>query len=314
MIITYIIIVIVTLIILLLLTGAFYEFFASQNDKQKVKNIPGQLIDIGDYKLHINVMGERGENQPLVILEASVAANMLDWQMVQPLIAEYAQVVSYDRAGNGWSEKASNPRIPENIADDLHKLLQNAGIEPPYILLGHRYGGMFARKYLEKYPEGVVGLVLADSSHPDAFDESNEDEIKRLSRNVNVFQKIGLVRLVTKRNYRAKFLDATSQEQYIALMMHDNSNLLREATPILREGIELPESIDVPLIVVSRREDTDLSREVKWADRQRDLATLSDNSKHIFAESSKSWIVFAEPQTIATAVEELINSLAVEQD
>lgn len=310
----YIVVAIVALIILLLLTGAFYEFFASQNDKRKLKDIPGQLIDMGDYKLHINVMGERVENQPVVILEASVAANSLDWQMAQPLISEYAQVISYDRAGNGWSEKASNARNPENLADDLHKLLQNAGIEAPYILVGHRYGGMYTRKYLEKYPESVAGLVLVDSSHPKAFDENNEGEIKRLNRNVNFFQKIGLVRLVTKRNYRAEFLDGTSQEQYIAMMMHDNANLLQEATPILRDGIELPEAVEVLLTVVSRGEDTDLSREVDWADRQRDLATLTDTSKHIFAESSKSWILFTEPQMIADAIQEMFEAVIAEQE
>jgi len=303
---------IVLLIIMLLMTGAFYEFFATQSEKRQFKAAPGQLVDIGDYKLHVNMMGERVENQPVVILESSVGSNSLDWQLVQPLIAECAQVISYDRAGNGWSDTASTPRTSENLADDLHKLLQSAEIEPPYILVGHRYGGMYVRKFQEKYPEHVAGLVLVDSSHPDAFDDSNEGEIKRLNRNVNVFQKIGLVRQVSKRNYRAAFLSGELQKQYIAKMMRDNPNLLREATPILRDGIELPDAIDVPLMLVSRGEDTDLERERDWADRQRDLATLSDNSKHIFAESTKSWIVFAEPQTIADAVEGMLNTISGE--
>ncbi len=304
-----VIVIIIMVIVLSLMTGAFYEFFASQSEKRKFKEMPGQLIDIGDYQLHINMTGERGENQPVVILESSVGSNSLDWQLVQPLIAEYAQVISYDRAGNGWSETASTSRTPDNLADDLHKLLQSADIEPPYILVGHRYGGMFARKFQEKYPGDVAAIVLVDSSHPDAFDESNEAEIKRLSRNVNFFQKIGLVRRVTQRNYRAAFLDGEAQQQYIAKMMQDNPNLLREATPILRNGIELPESLDTPVTIISRAEDIDLAREREWADRQRDLATLSDNSKHIFAESTKSWIVFSEPQTIADAIQELLKEI-----
>src|SRR5690606_22098034 len=143
-----------------------YEFTATQRAKIKYKTTPGKMIDVGDYALHMHIMGERRANQPVIVLEASVGANSLDWQLVQPLIAEFAQVISYDRAGNGWSETASMPRTLDNLADDLHRILHNAEIAPPYILVGHRYGGMYVRKYLEKYPEDVAGLILVDSSHP----------------------------------------------------------------------------------------------------------------------------------------------------
>src|SRR5690606_9804614 len=139
---------------------------------------------------------------PVIVLEASVGANSLDWQLVQPLIAEFAQVISYDRAGNGWSETASMPRTLDNLADDLHRILHNAEIAPPYILVGHRYGGMYVRKYLEKYPEDVAGLILVDSSHPDVFDDDNSAEIRRLERQTRYFQPLGLVRYVTRRNVR----------------------------------------------------------------------------------------------------------------
>lgn len=300
---------IVILIVALVVIGTSYEFFSSQRTKRKYKTPPGTLVDIGDYKLHVNDTGEQQANQPIVILEATVGANSLDWQEIQPHIAEKARVISYDRAGNGWSENASTARTPENLADDLHKLIQALDIETPLVLAGHRYGGMFVRKYAEKYPDDIAGLVLVDSSHPDVFDEDNSAEIKRLQRQLRYFQPLGLVRYASRRNSRVKLLPESAQEQYFSMMMHDNSNLFAEAKPILEDGIALPESVHVPLMVVSRGEDVDLQREREWADRQRDLAGLSDNAKHRNTDSNNSWIVFAEPQTIADAILELLEDV-----
>lgn len=304
-------VVVAGLIILLIGSGIVYEFFASRSAKNKYKTPIGKLVDVGGYQLHMIKMGERQPNQPVIVLETSVGANSLDWQKVQPLVAEFAQVVSYDRAGNGWSDKTDTVRTPENIVADLHTMLVNADIAPPYVLVGHRYGGMFIRKFQEQYPDDVVGLVLVDSSHPDVFnEEDNEAEIKRLQRNVRYFQPLGLVRLVTRRNYRVSGLGKAQKEQYIAMMMADNANLLREAIPIIKDGINLPEKIDVPLMVVSRVEDEDLARERRWAEYQRDLTSLSETSKHIHTDTSSSWIPFKEPKIIANAIQEMLQSLS----
>lgn len=303
--------VVAILIIMLIGTGVAYEFFAALQAKNKYKTPIGKLVDSGGHRLHILVTGERKPNQPVVVLETSVGANSLDWQKAQPLIAEFAQVVSYDRAGNGWSENSDAIRTPENVVTELHTLLANADIAPPYILAGHRYGGMFIRKFYEKYPNDVAGLVLVDSSHPDIFnEENNEAEIKRLKRNVRYFQRVGLVRLVTRRNYRVSALDEAQKEQYVAMMMADNANLLNEATPILSNGIELADKVDVPLTVISRAEDEDLARERRWAGFQRDLAALSDTSKHIHTETDTVWMPFDEPQTIADAIQEMLKNLS----
>ncbi|MGJ3240904.1 MAG: alpha/beta fold hydrolase [Anaerolineae bacterium] len=301
--ITNIIIGLIGLVLILIIIGMLYEFVESRRARRFYDDVPGERVDMGGYALHIKPMGHRQAGQPAVILEASVGANSLDWQMVQPLIAERAQVISYDRAGNGWSDTAPDPRTPDQLADDLHRLLTHAGIAPPYLLVGHRYGGMYVRKYQEKYPEQVVGLVLVDASHPEIFnEEDNRAEISRLERNVSVFQRLGLVRMVTRRNNRVTHLDEALQAQYVAMMMHDNANLLAEAKPILLDGITLPDSLDIPLTVVSRAEDLDLQQERRWAEFQRDLANLSPQNKHVHTETTRRWIVFAEPHTIADAV------------
>lgn len=306
-----IIIGIVLFVLAILIMGICYEFFSTLSTKNKYKTGHGDLIDVGDYRLHMLSMGERQANQPAVILEASVGANSLDWQMVQPLVSEFSQVVSYDRAGNGWSDKTESIRSPENIVADLHTMLKNADIPPPYVLVGHRYGGMFIRKFQETYPDDVAGLVLVESSHPDVFnDENNDAEIKRLQRNVTYFQPVGLVRLVTRRNYRVNSLEEAQKDQYVAMMMADNANLLNEAKPILLNGIDLPDSVDVPLTVVSRLEDDDLERERRWSAYQRDLATLSATATHIHTETSSIWMPFDEPKIIADAIQEMLREVS----
>jgi pimeloyl-ACP methyl ester carboxylesterase len=91
------------------------------------------------------------------------------WHLVQPEIAELTRVCSYDRAGLGNSEPGPEPRTMLQVANELHTLLQNAGVEGPYILVGHSWGGSLMRLYTDLYQEEVVGLVLVDSSHPDTF-------------------------------------------------------------------------------------------------------------------------------------------------
>jgi pimeloyl-ACP methyl ester carboxylesterase len=149
----------------------------------------GQLYTINNRQMHIHC---QGEGSPVVILEAGGAADSLWWYWVQQQLAEHTRVCAYDRAGHGWSEPASGPRDPQAIATDLHALLQEAGIVPPYIMAGHSFGAVWARIYAAQHPADVVGLALIDSTVlvPEAFanqsefDEwkSSNDAIKALER------------------------------------------------------------------------------------------------------------------------------------
>jgi pimeloyl-ACP methyl ester carboxylesterase len=295
---------------ILILIGIAYEAFSALRDRQRYKQHLGDFVDVGGYKLHYQIQGERKAGQPLVVLEAGIGQNILDWQKIQPQIAEFTQVIAYDRAGYGWSEKGQDPRSPQRLVEDLHKLLHNAQLEPPYLLVGHRFGGIFIRLFADTYPDEVAGIILVESSHPDVVNkEDNKGEVARLQRNNLFFQPIGLVRWVTRRSYRVLELDPAAKEQYLALMMLDNPNLVREAKPLFTEGIELSEEVKIPLTVVSRAEDEDLARERKWSEFQRDLARLSPQAKHIHAESGSNWLLFAEPETVVKAVKAMFDEV-----
>jgi pimeloyl-ACP methyl ester carboxylesterase len=123
---------------------------------------PGRLIDIGGWRLHLNCTGEARASQPTVILEPGLGDFSVEWGLVQPEVAKFARVCSYDRAGDGWSELGPHPRTFRQIVYELHTLLDKAGVKPPFVFVGHSYGGWLTRLYAYTYPAEVVGMVLVE--------------------------------------------------------------------------------------------------------------------------------------------------------
>src|ERR671918_859479 len=140
--------------------GAIYQAVATQID-QRTYSPPGEMVDVGTHSLHINCLGE---GSPTVILEAANLGMSAHWVRVQQQLAQTTRVCAYDRAGMGWSEMGPEPRDARQVSGELHTLLSKAGIEEPYVLVGHSFGGMYMQTYAARYPEEVAGVALVDSS------------------------------------------------------------------------------------------------------------------------------------------------------
>ncbi|HET6204156.1 MAG TPA: alpha/beta hydrolase [Planctomycetota bacterium] len=125
---------------------------------------PGRLVDVDGRRMHLHALGE---GSPVVVFEAGAGACSLDWALVQPEVARFTATCSYDRAGFAWSEPGPTPRTGERISEELHALLRAAAVSPPYVLVGHSFGGIYVRIFREEFPAEVVGMVLVDSSHED---------------------------------------------------------------------------------------------------------------------------------------------------
>ena len=151
--------------LLLLVAAAAASFQAIENraDAHRTPEI-GRLVDVGGFRLKLNCSGE---GNPAVILEGGLGDPSVDWRQVQPEIAKFSRVCSYDRAGYGGSDAGPMPRSSAQIAAELHTLLENAGEKPPYILVGHSIGGIIARFFERKYPDETKGLVLVDATSED---------------------------------------------------------------------------------------------------------------------------------------------------
>lgn len=130
---------------------------------------PGDLLDVGGYKLHIHCAGPEnpGMSLPTVVIEAGAGTPSPTYHWLQQGIAETTKVCVYDRAGLAWSEESGLPRDSKTVATKLHTLLNTANIEKPFVFAGHSIAGLYMRQYVEQYPDDIAGLVFLDPSHPD---------------------------------------------------------------------------------------------------------------------------------------------------
>jgi pimeloyl-ACP methyl ester carboxylesterase len=142
---------------------------------------PGDLVDVGGYKLHINCTGPKdpgGEELPTVIIESGAGTVSPVYHWIQNGVAEKTKVCVYDRAGLGWSEESDLPRDAKTINTALHTLLDKEGIKRPFVFVGHSIAGLYMRDYVERYPDDVAGLVFLDPSHPDQLQKAGMTKAK----------------------------------------------------------------------------------------------------------------------------------------
>lgn len=131
-----------------------------------VPSSAGELVMANGHRLWIACQGQGG---PTVVMEAGVTTGSQIWQFVAPGVATFTRVCVYDRANLGRSDAAPRPRTSQDVVDDLHMLLTNAGVPGPYVLVAHSFGGLQVRLYASEYPRDVVGMVLVDTVHEDRF-------------------------------------------------------------------------------------------------------------------------------------------------
>lgn len=146
---------------------------------------PGRLVDIGGFRLHLHGRGDRG---PVVVFDAALGASSISWTYVHPQVSAFARACAYDRAGFGWSDAGPLPRTAGRIVDELRVLLERAGEPPPYVLVGHSFGGLVMRVFAARYPEITAGLVLVDPAHPEDWVRPAPKEQSKIDRGVRLCQ------------------------------------------------------------------------------------------------------------------------------
>ena len=162
----------VALIILLALAGASYQSFGNSRDPHRFPQ-RGRSVKAGILRLNIDCSGHGG---PTVVLDSGMGVpGVTGWAMVQPEVAKFARVCSYDRAGYGWSEAGPKPRTSLQVAKELKALLDASGEKRPFVMVGHSFGGYNVRVFARMYPNDAAGVVLVDAEHGD--EEKRIDEL-----------------------------------------------------------------------------------------------------------------------------------------
>jgi len=182
----------------LVVAGFLYQCIGGHRDRLRFAS-PGRWIKIG-RRSRLYLL-EKGSGGPTVLFEAGIAATNLNWFHIQETVSRFTGTASYDRGGLGWSSPSRTARTPGNIAVELHEMLQRACIKPPYILVGHSFGGLVMRRYALLFPEDVAGIVLLDPMRCEEWpplNPSKQSEIdrgRRLSGFAIPIARFGLARL-----------------------------------------------------------------------------------------------------------------------
>lgn len=121
--------------------------------------LPSVRVPVADAEM---ALYPSGSGRPVIVLVAGYGGDHRTWRDVQPRLSRFARVVSYDRLGSGTSTPSKRPRVASNFVEELREALAKAGFEPPYLLVGHSYGGAMVRLYASRYPGEVDGLLLVD--------------------------------------------------------------------------------------------------------------------------------------------------------
>ena len=293
------------LLVALSTLGLVYEHRARARDASLFRP-PGKLVDIDGYRLHLNCTGE---GSPTVVLEYGHQGSYFDWNQVQPEIARFTRVCSYDRAGYGWSDPSPRPRFPSAMSEELHTLLHRVGELPPYILVAHSFGSFNAVMFTHKFPDEVFGVVLADGPH--TFSEFPFELPEKASlRITQLMMHFGLPRW---RHWCGGTgpKELRGEKEAICCRAELYDAFYRERAAFPEDVAEIRGITDlgsVPLIVIARDPKIgDMSPEF-WQQVQQQKLQLSSNSELVVATGSGHNIPLVRPDVIVTAVRKLVQS------
>src|SRR6185312_2306954 len=180
--------------------GALYQWAGALKDRRRFLGL-GTMFDIGDGRRLY--MSQRGSGGPSVIFESGIAATSQNWAQMQDAVSNFAHTVAYDRGGLGWSSPNTTERTPSNIVAELRLLLQQAGVAPPYVLVGHSFGGLIVRHFAAAFPDEVAGVVLVDPMRPEDWPPLKEAQRPMVERGIRLaglgvpVARFGLARLAT---------------------------------------------------------------------------------------------------------------------
>jgi pimeloyl-ACP methyl ester carboxylesterase len=245
----------------------------------------GRLVAIGGGRSLFLTCA--GSGSPAVVLDAGLGGSTYDWQDVQPQLGEITRTCAYDRAGIGASTAIPGVHDARQEIDDLGRLLGHAHIDPPWVLVGHSYGGLLARLFAHAHADETAGIVLVDAM--------GRDQTRRV---LSIWP--------------------TSQAK---TLRREQATPVREGVDVAA-GEALAARVnslgDTPLVVVTGGDQRwegigpSLTRALgrQWATMQEELAALSSDHLHVVALRSGHFVQRSEgqPAVVVRAVEAVVRA------
>lgn len=309
---------IVVSIVAILLLGFCYQRWAEHRDAIRFPP-PGRMISVGDHRLHIWCTG-RG--RPTVLLLSGDGTPSVTMYAAQSRIAAVTTVCSYDRAGLGWSDPPSRPMGLADQVRDLDRLVRNARLATPLVLVPESGGNVIALSFFDHAPARVAGMVMVDGSEPDLWFRGSPDEFPAMRRMDPIWQAgwhLGVVRLLLPYAVPdwVDALPAPLRGRFDAVWSKPMPSYARDAidrweqTPVaLRPKVVAGAFGRRPLIVLRHGRPGGMGvpehYEGAWPAAQARLASLSRDSESVIATANHHPIAEENPDLVSDQVRRLV--------
>jgi len=317
------------IIIFILISGIIYEQIMRYYTHKKYAP-KGEFFAINDSKIHAVVKG-KSKSKPAVVFLAGyypTGASSLIWSTIQSEVSKHTMTISYDRSGILWSTKGKEITIASTI-EDLYQLLKEIDGNGPYILVGHSISGMTIRAFAKEYPDIIEGLVLIDSSHPEAQNKIPSEILGTpKDRNyhwISFLSSIGYIRLVDSYTYSStskkhsinRISNALFPEKIISILKSKELKYLWAKK--IREQQSFG-NLPIKIIVASGekvinqfslREQGEKFNKI-WRELQQDMLSLSSKSELIIAKDSGHYIPLEDPDLITRSIIKLLYEIEAE--
>jgi len=296
---------------------------------------PGTLVPADGTRLNLYCMGN---GSPAVVFDSGWEDWAPVWTIVQPEVAKWTRACSYDRAGAGFSDPGPLPRTSVRIADELRSALHNGGIEGPYILVGHAFGGDNVRTFAARHPGEVAGLVLVEADVTSSPEERRGQarliaSLRECREAIAAGKPLpalpgrpartcaqqffrGLPEAMWSPELNAKLLELARSkvamyDAYISemeQMPQDETYLEQHSRPlgsvpirVLSTGNHGIHALDQahPLDAEQQRYEQNVARE------QAGWLGLSSNARQVFTDKSSEYIPFDQPSFVVDAIHEV---------
>ncbi|MGP4062318.1 alpha/beta fold hydrolase [Halobacillus sp. H74] len=246
--------------------------------------IQKHIVETSAGKLKYNISGS---GKPNIVLINGGSGPIEGWMKVLPEVSKIASVFSCNRFGVGGSDKPKKPQEGITIVENLREALKKIGFEPPYLLVGHSLGGLYANLFTRLYPNEVAGVIFLESSHPNdtSLDKYQGKIVKTINKMFSIFDSL------------------SSEKQFSEV------NFVKKTVNQIKQIDSFPE---IPVYVITGGKEHRMMPEEarrKRLENQLKLLSLSENSKHIVAENSGHFPQLSEPKIVIDATKDIIRQI-----
>ncbi|MES2628683.1 MAG: alpha/beta hydrolase, partial [Bacteroidota bacterium] len=300
-------------IAVILLTGCIAERFIQTNLEKKYQPAAENFVTINGNKIHFE---KRGTSGPTVVFQSGLGSDYRAWEAVQATLPDTLTSISYDKAGLLWSEGKGTIRTLEYYADELTQLLEKTNCPKPYILVGHSFAGVTLREFIRKNRADIAGIVFVDVTHPDQMELCSAELLKSVTPPprwlIASLTETGMIRSMYSFTPFVPELPADHWfNRHTTRFFHTcYETMLDEAAAdklLFAQARKINSFDSIPLVILSatqysatRNLKPALAEEYKSIHEkvQKDLLSLSSNSRQVFATKSGHFIQLEEPELV----------------